>query len=251
MTDSAFWDKAILLVAGKGERLKPRTDHLPKPMTEIGGVTILQNALANLAAFGVQQVYLVTGYMHEALMAHAREYASGMQIHEIYSSEYDRTNNMYSLWLARDILAGGCLLLEGDVFFAADVLTALIDVPADRSYWLADDFARFRDGCMLQTDANGVIERLRIVRGDPPDDFSHCYKSAGILAIHPETGRAFSRWLDEDVRRGRVQVYYDLVLADHLAEARLSVLDIGGRKWLEIDDEADLRRAEALFAAAE
>ncbi len=248
MLSAPFWKRAILLVAGKGERLKPRTDHLPKPMTEVNGVTILQNALIHLAEAGVQEVYLVTGYMHDVLLAHARKHANGMQIHEIYSPEYERTNNIYSLWLARDILAGGCLLLEGDVFFAGDVLTALQEAPADRSYWLADDFARFRDGCMLKTNADGVIEHLRIVRGDPPNDLSHCFKSAGILAIHPETGRAFSRWLDEDVRRGRVQVYYDLVLADHLAEARISVLDIGGRKWLEIDDEADLQRAEALFS---
>lgn len=244
--DSA-WKRAILLVAGKGERLQPHTHTMPKPLTEVAGVPILQNALWRLAEAGVEHVTLVTGYLHGALMGFAKENAFGMELQEIYNADFAETNNMYSLWLARDELERGCLLLEGDVFFAGDVLPELREMNPERSYWFGDDFSRYGDGCMLRADDRGRILELEIVRGAAPENLHNCFKSAGILALTAETGRKFSRWLGEDVERGRVDVYYDLVLADHLPEVEIDILNIAGKKWLEIDDVEDLRRAEALF----
>jgi choline kinase len=241
------WTEAVMLVAGAGDRLKPRTHDQPKPLTEVNGVAILENALTNLAEFGIQRVHLVTGYLHEKLMDFARSHSAGMEIIEIFSPEYARTNNMYSLWLARHVLEAGCLVVEGDVFFEEAVLEKLRDVDASQSYWLADRFTSASDGCMLTTESDGLIAHLEIVRARKPDDLTGRYKSIGILALNRETGSRLVRWLREDIDRGRVGVYYDLVLADHLDEAGLRILDVHGTRWFEIDDEQDLIQAERLF----
>ncbi len=242
-----IWREAVILVAGIGDRLKPLTHDQPKPLTEVSGVAILENALANLARFGVERVHLVTGHLHERLVEFARGRSFGMQIAEIYSPEYAQTNNMYSLWLARHVLERGCLVLEGDVFFEAAVLGRLRQVETDRSYWLADRFTESSDGCMLTVDQGGVIRRLEIVGSEKPDSLEGRYKSIGILALTADTGAKVGRWLKADIDRGRTQVYYDLVLADHLDEAHIHVLDVHGLRWCEIDDGADLARAEILF----
>ena len=242
------WINAILLVAGKGKRLKPFTNSMPKPLTEVNGVPIVKNALQHLADFGVKNVYLVTGYLHEQLMEFCRLNSFGLNLHEIYNPDYADTNNMYSLWLAKEILSQGTLLIEGDVFFERNVLQALKTRPPTKNYWLADEFASFGEGCMLKTDDANTVTQLQIVRNRLEDQGKNCYKSAGILAITPGTGDQIGRWLEEDIRRGRVDVYYDLILADHLAEAQFEIINIHGKKWFEIDDLDDLKKAEALFA---
>lgn len=243
----AAWRRAIVLVAGKGVRLKPRTDAVPKPLTEVNGVTILQNTLQRLSEFGVREVYLVTGHLRDVLMAHARHHAHGLELREIYNPIYATTNNMYSLWLAADILRHGCLLIEGDVFFDENILPSLQAAPAQFSYWLGDDFSQYGEGCRLTTDGDGTIVALKIVRGETRSEPGHHFKSVGILALQPELGEKLAGWLEEDVTVGRTDVYYDLVIGDRLPAPDLRILDIRGRKWMEIDDFQDLERAERLF----
>ncbi|MFQ5631973.1 MAG: sugar phosphate nucleotidyltransferase [bacterium] len=239
---------AILLVAGKGHRLKPLTDGAPKPLTEINGKTILGNALESLAAAGVERVHLVTGYLNEKIMHYAKAQNPGIALREIYSPLYETTNNMYSLWLAREVMTRGCLLLEGDVFFGRDILKQVHSVRYDRSYWFADIFSPKMNGCMLTTDGNGLIQCLEIVRTQNVEDYTNKFKSIGILAITANLGKKIVRWLEEDIEIGRTDVYYDLVLQGRLKNAGLHILDISGRKWAEIDDFDDLRAAEELFA---
>ena len=240
-----------MLVAGKGDRLKPFTQNQPKPLTEVGGIPILQNALSNLADFGIEKVTLVTGYLNEKLMAFARAHACGMDIVETFSPDYASTNNIVSLALARRELEQGCLILEGDVFFEKDLLFRLKNVDAKHSYWLADKFSSENDGCMLTTNSNGIVQELEIVRDKRPENLNRRYKSVGILAVTPDNGKNVADWLEQDIARGRVNVYYDLVLADRLPEAQWHILDIHGTRWFEIDDETDLAAAEKLFAAKE
>jgi hypothetical protein len=73
------------------------------------------------------------------------------------------------------------------------------------------------------------------------------YKSTGVLKITSEYGELFSQWLDDDVQRGEVQIYYDIVIARHLEDAPIYIFDVTGSKWVEIDNLDDLRLAEAEF----
>lgn len=242
------FENAILLVAGKGERLKPLTEKSPKPLTEVNGIPILENTLKNLASVGVKRVFLVTGHLNEKLISFAKENSQGLEITEIHSPEFASTNNMFSLWRAKEILQKGCLLLEGDVFFELEILNRLSQENPKFSYWFVDKFTEENDGCMLQTDKRKRITNLEIVRGKTFEDYLNRYKSIGIVSVTKNLGQKLCAWLDTEVEAKNVNVYFDLVVAKHLQEEEIKVLNIDGLKWFEIDDLEDLQKAEKLFS---
>jgi choline kinase len=116
---------AIILAAGRGNRLKPLSNTMPKPLTEVNGTPILFNALDNLELSGVQRICLVTGYLHDRMFEACGRHHGKMDIDYVVNHDYATTNNAYSLWLARDEMADGCYLLEADIFFDRDVFERL------------------------------------------------------------------------------------------------------------------------------
>lgn len=241
------FENAILLVAGKGERLKPLTEKSPKPLTQVNGIPILQNTLKNLASVGVKRAFLITGHLNEKLISFAKKNSYGLEIIEIHSPEFANTNNMFSLWRAKEILQKGCLLLEGDVFFELEVLHSLSQKDPKFSHWFVDNFTPKNDGCMLLTDKTQRVTNLEIVREKIFKDYSNRYKSIGIVSVTKDLGQNLCAWLDTEVEADNVNLYFDLVIAKHLEENEIRVLNIEGLKWFEIDDLEDLKKAENLF----
>lgn len=237
---------AIILVAGLGNRLKPLTNQTPKCLVPVNGKPILFNALNHLANHGITKVVLVVGHLADTIRTAVGETYRGMTIEYVYNPLFEHTNNMYSLWLARDSLEQGVLLLEGDVFFEEKVLSSLLNTEA-RSYWAADAFSKFRDGCMLTSLEDNSISRIEIVRQPLAEYSNNQHKSGSLLKILPELGRQFSRWLSLEVKAGNVNIYYDLVLAKHLPRQTLFIHSIRDQKWMEIDTPEDLEQAQQIF----
>ena len=109
--------KAIILAAGTGSRLGPFTENNPKCLALINGVPILINMLTHLSDVGVEEAVIVVGYLKEKIYDKVGNSFNGMKISYIESDLYATTNNMYSLWLAREHLTEDIVLLESDVFF--------------------------------------------------------------------------------------------------------------------------------------
>ena len=240
-------DNAIILIAGMGTRLKPMTDHMPKCLTEIHGKTILENALTHLEKTGVKETVLVVGYLGNKVMEKIGSQFGGMKITYIENKVYDKTNNMYSLWLAREYLKKDVIWMDGDVFFEEEILNRILNFDKTKSCWVVDNFTEEFDGAMLTADGNERITDLEIIREKSGKYRNLFFKSAGILRLTPEFGNLFSKWLDEDVIAGNVNIYCDLVLAKHFREIPIYIHNINGLKWAEIDNLEDLKRAERIF----
>ena len=176
--------KALILVAGLGSRLDPLTQMLPKCMVEVNGTPILINTLNHLAANGFKQVVIVTGYMDFLITSQIGNQFQNMEIIYVKNEIFYKTNNMYSLWLAKEYLIddNGVLLIEGDLFFEEAVLTRLLNT-GDNSYWVVDKFILFKEGCMLTTDEAGGIEKIDIIRHTLSRYKRNQHKSAGMLKI--------------------------------------------------------------------
>ena len=105
--------KAIILVAGRGQRLKPLTDKNPKCLIEINGKTILINTIDSLAENNLKEVILVVGYLKDKIKKTIGDNWKGMQITYFDNDLFQKTNNSYSLWLGIEGLDENLLILEG------------------------------------------------------------------------------------------------------------------------------------------
>ena len=119
--------KAIFLLAGSGTRLKPLTDNLPKCLLEINGVSILNRALDILVDTNkIDEIILVVGFEKNKIKDSIGDNYRGIKVTYVDNDDYDKTNNVYSLWLARQHLDTDFILLEGDVIFDPQIANKLL-----------------------------------------------------------------------------------------------------------------------------
>ncbi len=238
---------AVILAAGMGTRLRPITDHVPKCLTEVHGKPILCHEMDALIECGVEHVTIVVGFKGDIIQERIGASYKTLRVDYRSNDIYADTNSMYSAWIARDILEQGAYLIEGDVVIRPDVLKRAANDSSGRTLWLTDRFGPQSDGSMSVTDSEGRIQEIRIVRETLDAYPDNLFKSAGILKIQPDYGKAFSRWLDDNVEKGNTKVYYDLVLAENLQELPIYICNVEGLPWMEVDTLDDLRIAERLF----
>lgn len=240
--------KAVILAAGLGSRLRPLTEEIPKCLTEINGKVILEQSLGILERNGIQETVVVVGYLGNVVINNIGYKCGKMEIKYLWNTIYADTNSMYSAWLAREYLEQGAILIEGDTVFEEALITEVLKTPHNEAFWIGDRFNHKHRGSMSITDSRNRITEIRIVREELKEYKENYYKSTGIVKISPEYGKMFSKWLDDDVKNGNVQIYYDIVIGKHLNDAPIYVCDITGGRWSEIDTIDDLRNAERIFS---
>lgn len=137
--------KAVILAAGMASRLRPLTDNTPKCLLKVEGETILERTINALVENNFRELVIVTGYLSEKIEKFVSENYPNLEVEYIYNEVYDSTNNIYSLWLAKDAVKGrGMMLLDSDIIFDPQILRELIDSPranclAMNSYELGDE----------------------------------------------------------------------------------------------------------------
>jgi 2,3-bisphosphoglycerate-independent phosphoglycerate mutase len=244
---STIISKAVILAAGLGSRLRPITEEMPKCLTEIHGKSILWYALHALNEYGINEVTIVIGYQGQQIIDQFGERFEKIKITYLWNERYAQTNSMYSAWLARDFLERGAFLIEGDVLFKKTFITSALKTFENKSLWIVSKFGPECDGSMSITNADGRIEEIRIVRNKLDNYQDNFFKSTGVLRILPEYGMQLSRWLSEEVLKGNVNVYYDIIISQHLDEIPIFINCVEDTEWIEIDNIQDLIKAERLF----
>jgi CTP:phosphocholine cytidylyltransferase-like protein len=240
-------DDAIILAAGSGLRLKPLTNHAPKCLTEVHGVPILENTLRNLSAAGIYTCTIVAGHFAHAIEDTIGNRFDNIQVYYTHNPKYRTTNDMYSLWLAREKLERGVLLIEGDIFFRVPMLERVLSRIGNRSCYFAGSYDGSADEILIETDHELRITSVEVLTGRRAERGSRRYMSAGLLFIQREYGKLLSAWLQAFVQEGRVDVLFDAVIAEHIGDAPLYVSEISHDEWVEIDTVQDLERAERTF----
>jgi choline kinase len=233
---------AVILAAGRGLRLRPHTDMLPKALLTVAGRPVIEHIFDALRSAGARRFVLATGYREDAFSA--LQVPAGCSLQYVANKRWSDTNSMYSLLLCAAELRNGGYIVEGDCCFDAS-LFANISKQAQTSLWFARPFSAGDDGCCLRADSAGIIRSLSIEkRGALPRDG---WKSCGVLRVSPEVGSRLGSWLEAARLAGRERDYYDLVLGEHLQQARIAIADIAGAPWHEVDNEDDLLRACEIF----
>lgn len=244
-------DRAVILAAGFGSRLRPYTDFRPKPLVEVNGVAILHNALTHLAAIGVRETVIVVGYRKDAIEYACEGQFAGMTIRYVESTDYATTGSAWSLWQARDVLlTGDIFLLEGDVFFERAALERLAEHPAPDVAAVAP-FTEAMEGSAVTLDPAGAIAdvRMRQSAADLRQPGPPLYKTMNLFRFSTETlAGVIVPALDAHADAGRGNIYSEQVLAELIGQGlRVAATDCGGLRWWEVDTAEDLRIAEMMF----
>ncbi|MFI5071935.1 MAG: sugar phosphate nucleotidyltransferase [Terriglobales bacterium] len=238
---------AVVLVAGRGERLRPFTAALPKSLIQVGNQRILGRTLGILKQKGIQDVVFVTGYRSAKIQQFVRHEFPTMSSTFIQNRIYYRTNTLYSFWLSRAVVRGKpFLLLDGDLVFAPEVIEMLLN-GRSRNY-LACDSSRRIDSeavCVAGTGQGQVqlIGKQIAARGMVLGE------SIGMAIFDGRSSRRLFGIATGLLReRGSRKLYYEAAFQQLIhAGGEIQALDIRGKKWTEIDTKTDLRRARALF----
>ena len=126
---------AVILVAGRGMRLRPLTDSLPKCLVTVAGFPILHRQLEALQTCRVSEIFLVVGYCADAVRSYVRKFFPTLNINFVENPRFFNTNTLYSLALAADRVGEGrrVILLNGDVVFDHDILKSVLAVSEEKS----------------------------------------------------------------------------------------------------------------------
>jgi choline kinase len=234
---------ALLLAAGAGTRLQRRTNGFPKCMTEVCGISILRRLISCLINEGFERLVVIVGHRGDQIREYLDLYASGLQIDCIDCHEYAVTNNIYSLWLAREHICEPFVLIESDLVFDSRLLGLMRS-----SNRIA--VARFRshmDGTSVSFDDFGRIKLFAVGAVNGPQ---LAYKTVNLYSLSLPLWREVGRRLEHRIASGRVHDYYEVVFADMAAEGLLEfqAVHFDDGRWCEIDTPDDLVAAEHLFS---
>ena len=156
--------KALILAAGRGGRLAPLTDTLPKGLVPVNGKPILLKQLENLYENGVTEITVVAGY--RANMLEAAVHDRFRDVNLLKSEAYSTTNNMYSAWLAREAMGGDdFLMMNADVFMDPSAIGGLLNFSAPNA--IVTDIGFYLEESMKVVEKNG---RLTHISKDIPED---------------------------------------------------------------------------------
>jgi choline kinase len=236
--------KAVVLAAGPGRRLGPLTRELPKTLLPLGeSGTILDLVLANLAAVGVEEVAVVTGFAAGRVdeLVPDLEVRHGLRLRPVFNDRAEGWNNAHSLWLAREAFADGALLVNGDTVHPSSVETTLLGEVGD-GLVLAVDRSRppGEEAMKVSLDGDGRLERIGkgVERGDG--------EYIGVALIGAEAAAPLAEALETTWRRDPSLYYEDgfQELVDR--GGTISTAPIGSVDWVEVDDDADLARAREI-----
>jgi choline kinase len=232
----------MVLAAGAGRRLAPYTDTLPKTLVPVDGDrTILDIALGNLAAAGLDEVVVVTGYAAGALEERKAglEERHGVALELVFNPKAEEWNNAYSLWCAREHFARGVLLINGDTVHPPSVEETLL---ANRGpeILLALDDAKTLGEEEMKVHLEG--DRMtRINKALDPATAQGEY--IGLTVIEPAAAEGLADALKATFERDP-QLYYEDGFQEYADRGgHVGVAPIGAVEWVEVDDQSDLARA--------
>jgi HAD superfamily hydrolase (TIGR01450 family) len=234
--------RAIILAAGAGSRLRPITEHKPKALVEVNAKPILGHTLDALFISGIKDIIIVCGYRSDALRSFCKKAYPNATLTFIENVDYSTTNNLYSLYLAREYLTEDVFLLNGDLVFDASIIQEMRELPTT---CVAVDVGRYLEESMKVVVRNGVIGNIS--KMIPEREAYGC--SIDIYRFVRTDLPALIQELECTVGSGNVSEWTEAAL-DRLFSSRkilAAVCPLGGARWFEIDNIQDLTEAELLF----
>lgn len=233
--------KAVILAAGIASRLRPLTDHTPKCLLEIGNKCLLERAIDGLRANHLDDFVLVTGYLQEKIVSFVRQQYPELKAEFVYNEKYASTNNIYSLWLAKEkVKDSDLLLLDSDIVFDPRLVENVLCSP------YADCLALNRhplgeEEIKVIPDAQGKVKEI----SKTCSPYEAIGESIGIEKMSKDYVNALYRELDQMIlQEGKDQVFYEAAFERLIAQGKtFGIADTSKYFSMELDTVEDFHCA--------
>lgn len=245
--------QALILAAGMGKRLKKYTKKNTKCMVEVNEKKLIDRTIENLLAINIKKIIMVTGYEGENLRRYLEENYKNRNINFLFieNKKYKETNNIYSLYLAKDELEkDDTILLESDIIFEQKVLEKLL-INKNENIALVAKYEQWMDGTVVTIDDEDNINEFFDKQEFNYNNANKYYKTVNIYKLSKQFSREYyNHFLEAYIKAFDKNDYYESVLkvVNRFKDSTLKALDISGCKWYEIDDQQDLDIASVIFA---
>jgi choline kinase len=241
--------KAIILSAGQGRRLLPLTENRPKCLIPLSGRPVLEWQLRNLAAAGVDEAVVVTGFgadqVEAALMTMQH---SDIAVTTLHNPFFAAADNLGSCWTARYEFDDEVLLLNGDTLFDARIARGLLDFTPNAPITVTIDRKGVYDSddMKVQVEGDRLVAIAKTLTPDVVDG-----ESIGFLRFTAEGAELFRETVERAMRRPEGLKQWYLSVIDGLAKTpgTVGVFSIEGLPWGEMDFPADVKRNERMTSA--
>ena len=246
--------QAIILAAGMGKRLGELTKGNTKCMVKVNGVTLIERLLHQLDQLHLNKIVMVVGYKATELQTYISTLKVNTPVEYVENAVYDKTNNIYSLYLAKQhLVSEDTLLFESDLIVEDAVIRKLVDNPYP-DLALVAKFESWMDGTVVTLDDDNNILRFIPTKSFKFEEIPSYYKTVNIYKFSKEfSSNLYVPFLEAYCSALGKNEYYEQVLRviTLLDKPGIKALPLDGEHWYEIDDIQDLDIAESIFSADE
>lgn len=226
--------RAIILAAGEGQRMRPLTLKTPKPLISVNGVRMIESVINALHANGINEIYIVVGYLKEQFSGLESEF--GVKL--IENPLYNTCNNISSLYVAREHLSD-CIILDGDqIIYNPEILDPRFTLSGYNAVW-----------CEGETDEWLMSVENGIVTGCSRTGGSHGWQLYSISRWSDSDSRKLKKYLEEEFESGNTQIYWDdVAMFCHFEDFKLGIREMKREDIVEIDSLDELINIDSNYS---
>ncbi|MBT7903315.1 NTP transferase domain-containing protein [Candidatus Woesearchaeota archaeon] len=239
--------KAIILAAGQGKRLLPLTNELPKCLLEVKEKSLIEIILDRVSYAGIKDVIIVIGFGQSKIIDKFGTVYKGMDIEYIYNPIYAKTNCIYSLWLAREQLIDGGIIINGDTIFNENILKSLLSTKHKNAAVVDMNSTRLDEDAMKVTIKNNCISEIS---KNIPFETSQGH-AIGVYKFSKEGMAEYFKEIETLVNSNITNINHLVPLNNFVNKYDLNIVSTNGLSWTEIDRLLDFKKAQRTFELIE
>jgi len=229
--------KAIILAAGASKRMRSLTANLPKCLLKIGDKSIIEHQLASLDQYGLDEIVVVTGFCEDRIKE-----TCGDSVRYILNPRFAETNSIYSLWLAKEEVQEGFVVLNSDVFFHPLVLGKLLESSHPDALAMSKQEDMGEEEMKVRVNSGRVIDISKEIPAHQADG-----ENMGIVKFSSEGANVLFEKVDELISQGIVNKWAPFAFQQIVPYHHLYAVDMSGLPWIEIDFAEDYEKAKGVI----
>jgi len=236
--------KAIILAAGKGTRLHPITESLPKCLIPVDDKVILEHMLERLTKNNIDKIIIVVGFEGDQIKNHFGNSFNNTEIKYVTNPKYDVYDNIYSLWLAKDYIDDDILIINADNIVNKDILKDIIESEHKNAASVDNKMNNIREDEWI---AQVSDDLLKDINKSISSKTAYGYV-IGIFKLSKDSANKFFEELENCINNGKTNVFYMYPLPKLVKNNfEMHIINTHGLTWHEVDDYNDLAKTKNLL----